>query len=176
MGEIEGRALEDYLYNLNFLGRDAVNRDNAKRIRSLGEECIAIHGKRNSVQIVLINRTIMGPSPIAMDGHVRNSFPPGLNIDKIKKFVWYEPTNGALGFALILYTSGVISFNSLIEVMKSMIGKWHNGAVVDKEYLRSLSEDMRVPEGSRKSWEEVKEILLNSLGLKYEKNSPVVEE
>jgi hypothetical protein len=176
MGEIEGRALEDYLYNLNFLGRDAVNRDNAKRIRSLGEECIAIHGKRNSVHLVLINRTAMGPSPIAMDGHVRNSFPPGLNIDKIKKFVWYEPTNGALGFALILSSAGVISFSSLIEVMKSMIGKWHNGTVVDKDYLRTLSEDMRVPENTRESWEKVKEILLNSLGLKYTKDITAPEE
>ena len=170
MGEIEGRALEDYLYNLNFLGRDAVNRDNAKKIRQLGEQCISIHGKKNSVHLVLINRTSMGPSPLVMDAHVRNALPVGLNIDKVKKFVWYEPTNGALGFSLILHSYNVISFNSLIEVMKSMIGKWHNGVVVDKDYLKTLSNEMRVPENSRKIWETVKEILLLSLGFKFTKS------
>ncbi len=176
LGEIEGKALEEYLYNLNFHGRDAVNRDNAKRIRKLGEECVAIHGKKNPVHLVLINRTIMGPSPIVMDAYVRNAFPPGMNIEKIKKFVWYEPTNGALGFALILHSAGVISFHSLVEVMKSMIGKWHNGAVVDKEYLKLLSEDMRVPESSREIWESTKEILLTSIGLPYTRTSRNTEE
>ncbi len=176
LGEIEGKALEEYLYNLNFLGRDAVNRDNAKKIRSLAEECIAVHGKRNSVHLVIINRTIMGPSPIVMDAYVRNAFPAGMNIEKVKKFVWYEPTNGALGFALILHTAGVISFHSVIEVMKSMIGKWHNGFVVDKEYLKILCDDMRVPENTRIIWEDVKKILLSSLGIQYERTIKNLEE
>lgn len=173
LGEIEGRALEDYLYHLNFLGRDAVNRDNAKRIRQLGEKCIAIHGKKNSVQAVLINRTIMGPSPIVMDAHVRNALPTGLNIDKTKKFVWYEPTNGALGFALILHSQGVIGFDSLIEVLKGMIGKYHNGMIVDKYYLKQLAEDMRIPDTSLELWDTVKDILLKSIGVPYEKREVV---
>lgn len=169
LGEIEGRALEDYLYHLNFLGRDAVNRDNAKKIRLLGEKCMDFHGKRNSVQVVLINRTAMGPSPIVMDAHVRNALPTGLNIDKIKKFVWYEPTDGALGFALILHAQGIIKFESLIEVLKSMIGKYHNGMIVDKYYLKKLSEDMRVPENTRAHWELIREIMLKSIGAPYER-------
>ncbi|MCX7999736.1 MAG: hypothetical protein N3A69_12430 [Leptospiraceae bacterium] len=66
LGEIQGKKLEDYLYKLNFLGRDAVTRDNAKKIVEFANECIAIHGRKNPVECVLINLTDIGnPSPFS---------------------------------------------------------------------------------------------------------------
>jgi hypothetical protein len=86
LGEISGKELEDYLYHLNFLGRDAVTRDNAVRIRKLGEECHVIHGKVNSVYAVLINMTNIGPMAVDMEENVRKAMPSRLYLDKIKTF------------------------------------------------------------------------------------------
>ena len=163
LGEIEGRALEDYLYHLNFLGRDAVTRDNARKIRMLSEECISIHGKLNSVSLVLINQTHMGPEAQEMESHFRNALPTGMNIDKIAKFKPYQPLVGALGFAVVLYSEGVIQHDSMLNVLKGMIGKWHNGRVVDKEYLINLTKSIKVLPSYEENWKEVKEILLKSL-------------
>jgi hypothetical protein len=57
-----------------------------------------------------------------------------------------------------------------------MIGKWHNGFVVDKEYLKILCDDMRVPESTRIIWEDVKKILLSSLGIQYDRTIKNLEE
>ncbi len=163
MGEIEGKKLEDYLYRLNFLGRDAVTRDQAKRIRSLAEENISIHGNRNPVRAVLINLTHIGPRDDRMKQSVLDSLPPGINLDRIKKFVWYQPTQGALGFSTILHSLGILSFDSVLDIMKGMIGKYHNGRVVDEEYLRNLSENLLVPESANQSRDLVTGILLQCL-------------
>ena len=73
---------------MNFLGRDAVTRDNAKKIRKLGDECQTIHGKVNSVYAALINMTNMGPMAVDMEEKVLNALPKGIDIKNNKKFRW----------------------------------------------------------------------------------------
>jgi hypothetical protein len=163
LGEIEGRALEEYLYNLNFLGRDAVTRDNARKIRYIAEECIQIHGKINSVVLVLINKTSMGPEPKNMQSFFRDALPAGMNIDKISNFKPFHTLLGALGFAVVLLGEKIIHFDSALNIMKSMIGKWHNGRVVDDEYLKLLCKEMTVDSKYENEWNTLKAILLTSL-------------
>lgn len=163
LGEISGQKLEDYLYHLNFLGRDAVTRDQAKKIVSLANECLAIHGKKNSVICVLINLTSMGLDPKTMEENVLNAMPSGFNLKKQKKFVWYIPTQGALGFAIVLHALGILSFEAVLDIMKSMIGKYHNGKIVDKEYLKNLAETLSVPEFAKAKRDLICSILLGAM-------------
>jgi hypothetical protein len=72
-----GDELEEYLYKLNFLGRDAITRDNAKMIRKLAEENWKIHGKVNPVQIALINETDHGLNEKNMLTQVMLALPGG---------------------------------------------------------------------------------------------------
>jgi hypothetical protein len=163
LGEVSGQKLEDYLYTLNFLGRDAVTRDQAKRVLALANECIALHGKRNPVISVLINQTTMGPPAEIMEENVLHAMPAGLNLKKQKKFIWYVPTQGALGFSIVLHAQGIISFEAVVDIMKNMIGKYHNGQVVDKEYLRKLADNLYVPDFAVGHRDLVVDILLRSL-------------
>lgn len=163
LGEISGKELEDYLYHLNFLGRDAVTRDNAVRIRKLGEECHAIHGKVNSVYAVLINMTNIGPMAVDMEENVRKAMPSRLYLDKIKTFKKYIPTEGALGFATNLVGLGVMEFQSIIDVTMDMTGKWLNGKVVDDKYLISLSRHLSVIPKAEEHKQMLHEIITQAL-------------
>jgi len=144
LGVISGKELEDYLYHINFLGRDAVTRDNAIKIRKLGDECHAIHGKVNSVHAVLINMTNIGPMAIDMEENVVKALPKGVDLKKIKSFKMYIPTEGALGFATNLVGLGVMEFQSVIDILMDMTGKWLNGKVLDDKFLISLSRHLSV--------------------------------
>lgn len=163
MGEIHGKKLEDYLYKLNFLGRDAVTRDNAKKIVEFANECIAIHGKRNSVECVLINQTEIGPEKEKLFEYVYGAMPSGLNLHKLKNFTMFCPTQGALGFAVTLYALGILEFESVLDVMKGLIGKYHNGKIVDKAYLKNLAENLSVPDFAKSQRDLICSILLRSL-------------
>lgn len=163
MGEIHGKTLEDYLYKLNFLGRDAITRDNAKKIVELANECIAIHGKKNPVECVLINKTDIGPDSEKLFQYVYDAMPNGLNLHKLKRFTMFYPTQGALGFAIILHSLGILEFDSVLEVMKGLIGKYHNGKIVDKLYLKSLAENLSVPDFAKSQRDLICSILLRSL-------------
>ncbi|MCE9498996.1 MAG: hypothetical protein K8R21_00515 [Leptospira sp.] len=163
MGEIGGDALEEYLYNLNFLGRDAVTRDNAKIIRKLADECIATHGKYNSVEYVLINMTYMGPMTDEMKRNVQKALPPNVNLDSIKSFKLYFPTEGALGFAIILHSLKILEFKSVIEVATEMIGKWYDGKVVDDKYILSLTKHLSVPDFAQADKEILRDVMERAL-------------
>lgn len=163
MGEIHGKKLEDYLYHLNFLGRDAITRDSAKKIVELANECIAIHGKRNPVECVLINQTDIGPEKEKLFQYVYDAMPSGLNLYKLKRFSMFYPTQGALGFAVILHSLGILEFDSVLEVMKGLVGKYHNGKIVDKLYLKNLAENLSVPEFAKPQRDLVCSILLRAL-------------
>lgn len=58
LGNINSEEVEDYFYHLNFHNREAVTRDSAKRIRTLVDHNIAIHGKINPVKSVWIHKAL----------------------------------------------------------------------------------------------------------------------
>ncbi|MCB1159206.1 MAG: hypothetical protein H7A25_09385 [Leptospiraceae bacterium] len=165
MDLISGKELEDYLYNLHFLGRNAVTRDNAIKIKKLASECLAIHGKMNPVEVVLINMSHMGPVTEEMTDHLDKALPIGINIHHLENFKLYHTTEGALGFAVILHAKNIIPFESMINVATSMLGKWFNGQVIDEKYLLSLCRNLSVPdyaEGTKHLLRDVVETALQS--------------
>jgi hypothetical protein len=163
LGEIEGKTLEDYLYRLNFLGRDAVTRDNAKRIRALADECRAIHGDVNSVAGVLINMTDMGPMADTMEENVKKALPSSIQLSKIKSVKKYIPTEGALGFAVNLQGLGVLEFDSVIKICTSMVGKWLDGKVIDDKYILSLTKHLSVTKSAEKEKQALREVIITAL-------------
>ncbi len=163
-GDIEGKELEDYLYNLNFLGRDAVTRDYAKKICKLQEENIVLHGKVNPVHSVFINMTNLGPMFQEMEDHILKAMPPTINIKTHKNFKMYVPTEGAMGFVVNLAGLGVMEFQSVLDVTMDMTGKWLNGKVLDEKYLVSLTRNLSVIPKAEKTRSTLFDIVKEALG------------
>lgn len=160
-GKLAGQELEDYLYKLNFLGRDAITRDSAIKIKKLASECTAIHGKINPVEYVLINMTHQGPKQEKMMDSVQKALPAHIKLeDDIAQFM---PTQGSVGFAVILNSLGVLKFESVIDIAKELIGKWLDHKVIDETYLLNLVTNLNVPAFAEKEKEVLREILEKAL-------------
>nr|WP_246028321.1 phosphatase domain-containing protein [Leptospira fletcheri] len=144
-GAMEGKELEDYLYRLNFLGRDAITRDNAKLIRELAEENRSIHGNLNPVEIVLVNKTEMGPSTEEMRWNVQSALPSGIDPWKMPGIKPYVATDGALGFSLLLVHYGILDLSSVLKIAGEMAGEWFEGKVIDPDNLMEMARKIEVP-------------------------------
>lgn len=144
-GKLQGKELEDFLYKLNFLGRDAITRDNAKLIRELAEENRRIHGDVNPVKLVLINKTQLGPSSEEMKWNVQSALPPGLDPWKTSEVEAYIPTDGALGFALVLVEKGVLDLSSVLKVASEMAGEWFDDKVIEPNTLMEMAKNIELP-------------------------------
>ncbi|MGJ4788736.1 phosphatase domain-containing protein [Leptospira koniambonensis] len=144
-GALQGKELEDYLYKLNFLGRDAITRDNAKLIRELAEENRRIHGDINPVQLVLINKTELGPPSDEMKWNVRSALPTGLDPWKTEGIAPYIPTDGALGFALVMVEREILDLSSVLKISGDMAGQWFEGKVIEPNVLLELAKKLELP-------------------------------
>jgi len=154
-GKLEGDALEEYLYSLNFLGRDAITRDSAKRIRKLAEENIRSHGKTNPVKLTLINRTAKGPNDREMKDMVRKALPKGIWESCFSKREPFFGTEGALGMGVILKHYGYLELVQLFEIAGEMVGTLLDGKVIDDQYLLQQMSTLSIPDfidGDRKEF------------------------
>ncbi|MCB1192330.1 MAG: hypothetical protein H7A23_26630 [Leptospiraceae bacterium] len=161
-GKLVGQELEDYLYRLNFLGRDAITRDSAVKIKKLASECTTLHGKVNPVYQVLINVTDKGPGQEKMMDSVRKALPQHIRLDDNNTAVFLS-TQGAVGFSIILHALGVLQFQSVVDVTTDLIGQWFNGKVIDDRYLVNLVKNLSVPKYAEKEKELLKEIVEKAL-------------
>ncbi|TGK56672.1 hypothetical protein EHQ27_10695 [Leptospira wolffii] len=144
-GALQGKELEDFLYRLNFLGRDAITRDNAKLIRELAEENRRIHGDLNPVELVLVNKTQSGPSSEEMKWNVQSALPHGLDPWKTEGIRPYIPTEGALGFALVMVEKGILDLSSVLKIAGEMTGQWFEGKVIEPDLLLELAKNLELP-------------------------------
>jgi hypothetical protein len=159
----EADELEEYLYKLNFLGRDAITRDNARKIRRLAEENWKIHGKFNPVEIAIINATQYGPNEKDMLTNVNLALPSG-GLRQENLFESRQPfygSEGAIGFAIHLHNQGLIELESIFQVTLSMVGDWHEGKVIDDEYLLQSIKDLTTTSAEEKR-AIVEEVLLRA--------------
>ncbi|EQA38000.1 hypothetical protein LEP1GSC047_3885 [Leptospira inadai serovar Lyme str. 10] len=163
-GVLEGKDLEDFLYRLNFLGRDAITRDNAKLIRELAEENRRIHGDLNPVELVLINKTELGPPSDEMRWNVQSALPTGIDPWKMKGIKPYIPTDGALGFSLILVYYGILDLSSVIKIAGEMAGEWFEDKVIDSKALLELAQKIELPEEVKELHRRFLETLKQALG------------
>ncbi|GBF48867.1 hypothetical protein LPTSP4_03670 [Leptospira ryugenii] len=145
-GKLEGDRLEDYLYQLNFLGRDAITRDAAKRIRKLGEENVRIHGKMNPVSLSMINITEKGPKHKEMHELVQKALPEELRGEKPAQREWFYGTEGALGMSIIFLADKHLETHQVLDVMSEMIGKENAGKIWDEAHLLQHLKTVSLPE------------------------------
>ncbi|PJZ68560.1 hypothetical protein CH373_17250 [Leptospira perolatii] len=148
-GKMEGKELEDFLYKLNFLGRDAITRDSAKLITELAQENRKIHGDVNPVKLVLINKTPLGPPTEEMRWNVQSALPTGIDPWKMKKIKPYLPTDGALGFAIILAERNILDLSSVLKIAGEMTGQWFEDSVIDANRLLSIAENLEIPKEAK---------------------------
>ncbi|TGM82238.1 hypothetical protein EHR01_05505 [Leptospira mtsangambouensis] len=160
MGKLSGDELEEYLYKLNFLGRDAITRDSAKKIRLLAEEIQRIHGTINPVKLSLINRTSHGPSEVEMREKVKEALPAGMYDSVFSKEQAFYGTEGAMGMALILESEGYLNLEQILAIVAGMIGKVLEGKLVDEGFLLKLIDELTLPKSAEGIKQKVKEGLI----------------
>ncbi len=153
LGKLEGDTLEDYLYELNFLGRDAITRDAAKRIRKLGEENIRIHGKINPVSLSLINITEKGPGHAGMVDLVKTSLPNNLWELIFPNQNAFYGTEGALGMSVMLHTAGYLDLTQIFPIVSEMIGQMFQNKVLDEELILKITKELTLPDFAKKDRE-----------------------
>ncbi len=145
LGKLEGDALEDYLYTLNFLGRDAITRDAAKRIRKLGEENLRIHGPVNPVHLAMINITEKGPNHKDMQEMVEKSLPAGMWGQLFPNQDAFFGTEGAIGMSVILNGRGFLDLTQIFAIIGEMIGGEVGGKLLDENQLITITQNLTVP-------------------------------
>ncbi|TGM45217.1 hypothetical protein EHQ92_00020 [Leptospira biflexa] len=159
MGKLSGDELEEYLYKLNFLGRDAITRDAAKKIRLYSEEILRIHGPKNPVVLSLINRTSHGPNESDMLQKVKEALPEGCYEKEFGSKQAFYGTEGAIGMAIILEKYGFLDSNQILTVIAGMIGKVLEGKLVDETYLMKQLEELTLPKDTEGTRAKIKESL-----------------
>ncbi|ABZ94436.1 Hypothetical protein LBF_1934 [Leptospira biflexa serovar Patoc strain 'Patoc 1 (Ames)'] len=159
MGKLSGDELEEYLYKLNFLGRDAITRDAAKKIRLYSEEILRIHGPKNPVVLSLINRTTHGPNESDMLQKVKEALPEGCYEKEFGTKQAFYGTEGAIGMAIILEKYGFLDSNQILTVIAGMIGKVLEGKLVDETYLMKQLEELTLPKDTEGTRAKIKESL-----------------
>lgn len=159
MGKISGDELEEYLYKLNFLGRDAITRDAAKKIRLYAEEIQRIHGPKNPVALTIINRTSHGPSESDMIQKVKEALPEGMYEAEFGKKQAFYGTEGAMGMALLLESFGFLDTNQILSVIAGMIGKVWEGKLVDETFLLGKIDELTLPKEVETTRQKIKESL-----------------
>lgn len=159
MGKLSGDELEEYLYKLNFLGRDAITRDAAKKIRLYSEEILRIHGTKNPVVLSLINRTTHGPNESDMLQKVKEALPEGCYEKEFGTKQAFYGTEGAIGMAIILEKYGFLDSNQILTVIAGMIGKVLEGKLVDETYLMKQLEELTLPKDTEGTRAKIKESL-----------------
>ncbi|MGE8720161.1 phosphatase domain-containing protein [Leptospira terpstrae] len=157
MGKLTGDELEEYLYKLNFLGRDAITRDAAKKIRLLSEEIHRIHGTINPVSLSIINRTGHGPSESEMLEKVKEALPKGMYEAIFGTKQAFYGTEGAMGMSLLLESEGYFSIEQTLAVVAGMIGKVLEGKLVDEGFLLKLIEELTLPKSAELGRQKLKE-------------------
>lgn len=161
LGDFQANELEEYLYKLNFLGKDPITRDMAKKIRNLAEENWSIHGFHNPVELALINITGYGPNEEDMLNSVKLALPGG-GIRQEKYWKDKKPfygTEGSLGFSIYLHSAGLIELNSIFHIASSMVGEWMDGNVIDGNWLIERIQNLTLDEKS----EDIRKTLLEGL-------------
>jgi hypothetical protein len=162
-GKLSGIALEDFLYELNFLGRDAITRDAARKIRELADENMKFHGPSNPVKLCLINHTVYGPNPEKMKSFVEVAIRKIIPDFDLESNPYFFGTEGSIGFSVLLHAFGHIEFTSVFEVIKSLGGEWVDGKVIDEEYLLNWVEHLSVPKEAHEAKLDVMEVLKRAL-------------
>lgn len=140
-GAVPAQNLEDYLYRLKFLGREALTRDSAKQIASLAQRNVERHGGVNSVQEVWINHARLEPSAEAMHNLVADALPPETLSEAAGRVVKFRVCLGAPGFALAAVDSGMLAPEALPAIWKILEGAEFRSEKMTVERLARVVEE-----------------------------------
>ncbi len=148
-GAIPEQGLEDYLYRLRFLDREALTRDSARQISQLARRALERHGGVNSVREVWINQARTEPSEEAMRRLIEEALPKNLDRERAASVVPFRVCNGAPGFSLAAVDSGHLSLAALPAVWNAFRGRELRDETLTDERLRQIVQDFAFHNVSR---------------------------
>ena len=147
LGDLKGHDLESYLYRLNFLDREALTRDAAKRIAELTEANLKVHGPLNPVDAVWINLSRDEPDDTQMRELVTGALPPASQADfadeSSDRFQRPRACRGGVGFAMAAHDEGLIDDEQLLRILRSGEGGVYQEGVVDRVRLAKFIREFR---------------------------------
>ncbi len=108
----------EFLYHLNFRGKEAISRDSANEIYQLAKENIQIHGRVNPVYLCLIHRAYESPDQQEIYKLLETIL--GINIETLEKETIKLPVSYQTMWeaSFELYKKNVISKNILKELIE----------------------------------------------------------
>ena len=148
-GAIPSDGLEDYLYRLRFLDREALTRDSAKVICRLAQRTLERHGGVNSVAEVWINQARPEPTEEVMRRLLEDALPAGVNDEAAARIVHVRGCHGAPGFALAAVDSGFLSPEALPIVWAALRGREIRDEVLTEERLGQIVRDFTFRSAAR---------------------------
>ena len=148
-GAIPEKGLEEYLYHLRFLDREALTRDTAKVICRLVQRNLDRHGGVNSVEEVWINQARSEPSEEAMRSLVKEALPAVVNEEAAARVVPVRACYGAPGFALAAVDSGFLAREALPGVWAVLRGKEIRDERLSDERLRTIVKEFEFRNAAR---------------------------
>ena len=164
LGRLTGRELEDYLYRLNFLDREALTRDAARRIAKLVDQNLEMHGPRNSVEDVWIN---LCPAPAADQAQMLERIGQSLPENLAQSFQTGDPEivrpiacKAGVGFALAAWDSGILNEDQVKKIVSRALGETYMDETFDREAIRAILEGFQPRNAELPSGSELSERIL----------------
>ncbi len=145
LGELTGSALENYLYRLNFLDREALTRDAAKRIARLVERNLEVHGPVNSVEHVWINLSRNEPAFEEMEKLIAAALPGGLGPKYVDddRVARPRPCRAGIGFGLAAFEAGIVDQPALFKILQGAEGGVYQEEILKRDDVVRMIKDFR---------------------------------
>ena len=99
MGKLKVNEVSHFLQNIKIKNKQIFNISQIDKINQIVQECILYHGKKNTVKLILINKSKYGRDENEIKDEIISILPKNLNLNKIKNFKHFQILDGAKCFS-----------------------------------------------------------------------------
>lgn len=141
LGNVATDKIEDYFYHLNFHEREAINRDSAKRIASLVEQNLSVHGAINPVKAVWIHQVKPEMGSAEMHQAMLEATPDlraSIEAGNISLPVAYK---NAFELTLLAIDASLLQVEDLMPVAEACLNQELRGETIQKSALLATIEN-----------------------------------
>lgn len=138
LGAIPPDRIEDFFYHLNFHNREAITRDSARRIASLTEKNLAIHGPLNAVQAVWIHQARPEIGLDEMLASIKEAVPDTATRMQAGDIHPPVPYSNAFELALLALNESILDAASAVRVAQSCLDRTLREERLDRSSLLAV--------------------------------------
>lgn len=138
LGAIPPDQIEDFFYHLNFHDREAITRDSARRIATLTEKNLTVHGPLNPVQAVWIHQARPETGTNEMLASITEAVAeirPRIEAGEIRPPVAYS---NAFELALLALNDSLFDAGSVLRVAQACLGQVLRDEQLDRPTLLAV--------------------------------------